>query len=382
MYGEQPSLVEHDALYRGEYAASANTGRGGMRGMGAATYNIAQTSANYDPNGPEYKHYLQLTDAEEALIDYAANHCGKVIVILNTSNAMEVYDLREDARINGILLMGRGGDTGHFAVGEILAGLVNPSGRLVDEWNTDFTADPTWNNYAWNSQTGSQNIYYNGEYGVTVTEYTGNGNYDDYLERGETTTAYGSHNQNAYYGTDYEEDIYLGYAYWETLYHALYQALLDNETVEYQGNGVKHVVTRVNAPGDTVEAQAAYAAQEWWKKNVTFAFGSGLSYTTFSLNIDAAAVTALGGALQSADDQPVAGFDITRDMTAANLSSSEGQPARVKTLLIPVEVTNTGDKAGKEVVEIYVSAPYDAETAKLEKSFVTLAGFGKNFGFG
>lgn len=377
VYGEQKSLVEHDALYHGEYAASASTGRGGMMGMGSSSYNVAQTSANYAPNGAEYKHYLQLTDAEEALIDYAAKQCKKVVVVLNTSNAMEVYDLREDARVNGILLMGRGGDTGHFAVGEILAGLVNPSGRLVDEWNTDFTADPTWNNFAWNSQTGSQNIYYNGEYGVTLTEYNGNGNYDDYLERGDKATSYGSHNQNAYYGTDYEEDIYLGYAYWETMYAILYEALLENETVEYQGNGVKHVVSRADAPGETVAEKAAYAANEWWQKNVTFAFGYGLSYTNFALNIKANEITAYGGALKAADDKLVEGFNFATDMTAANLASADGQPARVKTLVVPVEVTNTGDKAGKEVVELYLTAPYDAENAKLEKSFVTLVGFGK-----
>ena len=377
MYGQQESLVQHDALYRGEYAASASSGRGGMM-MGGSSYDVAKTSANYDPNGPEYKHYLQLTDAEEALIDYAAAHCEKTIVVLNTSNAMEVYDLREDTRVNGILLMGRGGDTGHFAVGRILAGLVNPSGRLADEWNTDFTADPTWNNFAWNSQTGSQNIYYNGAYGVTVPEYTGNGNYDDYLERGDNPTSYGSHNQNAYYGTDYEEDIYLGYAYWETLYASLYQALLENETVEYQGNGVPHSVSRAGVPGNTAEEQAAAAANEWWKKNVAFAFGSGLSYTTFSLNIDPDAITAFGGALNAKDDKPVEGFSIASGMTAENLSSAENQPAAVKTLVIPVEVTNTGDRAGKEVVEIYVTAPYDTENAKLQKSFVTLAGFGKS----
>ena len=197
MYGEQPSKYEHDALYTGEVVAAAqSSGRGGGPMGSAASYQVAGTSAHYDENGAEYKHYLQLTDAEEALIDYVAKNCEKVIVVLNTSNAMECYDLHEDERVNGILLMGRGGETGHFAVGTILAGLTNPSGRLVDEWNTDFTADPTWNNFAWNAQTGSQNIYYVDEYGTSVTAYNSNGNYDDYLERGDTTITYGSHNQN------------------------------------------------------------------------------------------------------------------------------------------------------------------------------------------
>lgn len=378
MYGAQESKYSHDALYTGEVAEPAQTGsRGGGMGSSSA-YEVAETSANYDKAGTEYKHYLMLTDAEEALIDYVAANCKKVIVVLNTSNAMECYDLREDARVNGILLMGRGGETGHYAVGEILAGLVNPSGRLVDEWNTDFTADPTWNNYSYNAQTGSQNMYYVGEWGTGVLSYSGNGNYDDYLERDGSMVTYGSHNQNAYYGTDYEEDIYLGYAYWETLYASLYEALLANETVTYQGNGVTHTVTRSDAPGETVAEKAAYAANEWWSKNVTFAFGSGLSYTTFSLNIDASAITAYGGALKSDDDTLVEGFNFATDMTAENLSSSDRQPARVKTLVIPVTVTNTGDRAGKEVVELYVTAPYNTDTAKLQKSFVTLSAFAKS----
>lgn len=379
MYGEQESMYENDALYTGEYVASSSGGGGGMGGppgMGSTSYDVAKTSENYDKEGTAYKHYLQLTDSEEELIDYVADRCEKVIVVLNTSNAMECYNLREDDRINGILLMGRGGETGHLAVGEILAGLVNPSGKLVDEWNTDFTADPTWNNYAWNDQTGSQNMYYNGTYGTGMTEYTGNGDYDDYLTRGSTSISYGSHNQSGYYGTDYEEDIYLGYAYWETLYYEIYNALLTSESVTYQGNGVEKTVSRAGYGGSTEEAAAA-AANDWWEKNVTFAFGYGLSYTSFSFDIDEENIYATGGALESEDEKIVEDFDIATDMTKANLDSSEGVAAKVKTLFIPVTVTNTGDVAGKEVVEIYVTAPYNSESAKLEKSFVTLVGYGK-----
>lgn len=398
MYGAQESKYENDALYKGTYAASSSSGGGGMGGpgMGGSTHNVAETSANYDAeNGKTYKHYLQLTDSEEELIDFVAGKCKKVIVVLNTSNAMECYNLREDERVNGILLMGRGGDNGHMAVGEILSGLVNPSGKLVDEWNTDFTADPTWNNYGWNEQTGSQNMYYNGVYGTGVYEYKGNGDYDDHLTRaveGETydsvqfgggvvkkeaqPVTYGTHNQNAYYGTDYEEDIYLGYNYWETLYESIYNGLLTNETVTYQGNGKTHTVTRKGISGEVAKA-AAQAADEWWKKNVTFAFGYGLSYTTFSYNINAADITATGGALKASDEKVVKNFDITTDMTKANLESSNGAPAKVKTLFIPVTVTNTGSVAGKEAVQIYVTAPYNATSAKLQKSFVTLVGFGK-----
>lgn len=377
MYGQTESMYENDALYTGEYVASSSGGGGGMGGppgMGSVSYDIAATSANYDKDGTEYKHYLQLTDSEESLIDYVAGRCDKVIVVLNTSNAMECYNLREDDRVNGILLMGRGGDTGHMAVGEILAGLVNPSGKLVDEWNTDFTADPTWNNYAWNDQTGSQNMYYNGTYGKGMAEYTGNGDYDDHLTRGSTEITYGSHNQSGYYGTDYEEDIYLGYAYWETLYYEIYNALLTSDSVTYQGNGVKHTVTR--GAGNAQEA-AAKAANEWWEKNVTFAFGYGLSYTSFSFEIEEDSIIATGGALKAENETKVKDFDLGTSMTKENLDSSDGQPAKIKTLFIPVTVTNTGSVSGKEVVEIYVTAPYNETNAKLEKSFVTLVGYGK-----
>lgn len=54
-----------------------------------------------------------------------------------------------------------------------------------------------------------------------------------------------------FHGIDYEEGIYLGYKYYETYYHDMYQIDAD-------------------------------AAQQWWEENVTYAFGYGLSYTTFS----------------------------------------------------------------------------------------------------
>jgi len=387
-YLGEDSGYTHEALYKGSYAASSGSSSqqmGGPPGMGGSSYDIATTSENYNTaTGTEYKHYLELTESEEDLISYVKDHCKKIIVVLNTSNAMECYNLREDPDINGILLMGRGGENGYLAVGEILAGLVNPSGKLVDEWNTDFTADPTWNNYGYNVQTGSENAYYYGTYGTTLTTYGGNGDYDDYLTRtakdGSTVTTsqtvYGTHNASWYYGTDYEEDIYLGYAYWETKYYEIYQALLKNASVTYVTNGGTRTINRATTEA-SVEANAAKAANEWWEKNVTFAFGSGLSYTSFSFNIDQTKIYATGGALESEDEQVVADFDISTDMTKENLESSEGKAAKVKTLYIPVTVTNTGKVAGKETVEIYITAPY-GDDAKLEKSFVTLSGYAKS----
>lgn len=342
-YGDEDQGWEHDALYRAEGYADKVAGR----------------SAAYDAEGNEYKHYLQLTDSEEGLIKYVEGIFKKVVVVLNTANAMEIYNLREDDKVNGILLMGRPGETGHYAVGEILAGTVNPSGRLVDEWNTDFTADPTWNNFGYGDQAGSQNMYYYGAYGTSVKEYNSAGTVRDGKD-----IVYGSHNQSGYYGVDYEEDIYLGYNYWETKYYEIYQALCENGTVTVQGNGKATTLDAANA------VEAARVANEWYSKNVAYSFGYGLSYSSFSLNI-VDGIYATGGK----DKTTKVTGSLSELMTVANLESKVGSPAKVKTLYIPVEVKNTGKFSGKEVVEIYVTAPF---TGKLEKSFDTLSGYAKS----
>ena len=105
------------------------------------------------------------------------------------------------------------------------------------------------------------------------------------------------------------------------------------------------------------------AAQAWFADMVTYPFGYGLSFTSFSMNAgelytDAALTKALG------------------DTVDASLFASEaGSPAQVKTLYLPVTVTNTGDTAGKEVAQVYVTAPYIQ--GGIEKSAVVLAGFAK-----
>lgn len=343
-YGGEEQGWEHDALYRaGEYSDS-----------------VAGRSAAYDEEGDEYKHYLQLTDSEEGLIKYVEGIFKKVVVVLNTANAMEVYNLREDDQVNSILLMGRPGETGHYAVGEILAGTINPSGKLVDEWNTDFTADPTWNNFGYGDQAGSQNIYYYGSAGTNVKAYDNNAE-----NRTGSDVTYGTHNQSGYYGVDYEEDIYLGYNYWETKYYEIYKALCENGSVTVKGNGKTKTLTATN------KEQAAQVANEWYDENVAYSFGYGLSYSSFSLNIKEDDIYATGGK----DNAKKVEGSLDKLMTIENLKSSVGSVAKVKTLYIPVEVTNTGNFSGKEVVEIYVTAPY---TGTLEKSFVTLTGYAKS----
>ena len=310
-----------DNLYGGEEAAFTH--------KALATGAWEDGTFVYDAESDtEYKHYQQLTDSEEALLKYVESKFDKVIVVLNTANAMEMYNLEQDEHINAILLMQRPGETGHVAVGEILSGAVNPSGRLVDDWAVDFTADPVWYNFGNNSQTGSSNIYRN--------------------EAGEPTGAgQTGPSDPGYYFVDYEEDIYSGYKYYETYYY---------ET--YLGN------TAASAPEGASEEERIAAANAWWSGNMLYPFGYGLSYTDFSLNIagvytDAACTNALGDTVDS-----------------AIFASDVGKIAQVEKLYIPVVVKNEGDVTGKEVVEIYVTAPY--KQGGVEKAHVVLAGFGKS----
>lgn len=121
---------------------------------------------------------------------------------------------------------------------------------------------------------------------------------------------------------DYEEGIYVGYKYYET------------RAKEYKG--------AIAAIGETAEADG----EAWYKKAVVFPFGYGNSYTTFTQAIDGTKPSSL-----------------TLD-TKGN-----------GTLEVSVKVTNTGDKAGKEAVQIYATAPYTS--GGIEKAYVSLVGFAK-----
>ena len=210
-------------------------------------------------------HYLELTQDEKDLLALVKEQdFAKVVVLLNTSNAMETGFLEEDG-IDAALWIGAPGATGMNAVGQVLSGEVAPSGRLTDTWAYDLTSSPAY----WNS---------------SVFTYTN-------LE-------------NRHY-FEYAEGIYVGYRYYETRW-------IDNAT----------------GACDETAYQAA----------VQYPFGYGLSYTTFAQSI----------------------ADYTADDT---------------TIQMEVEVTNTGAVAGKDVVQVYYTAPYTV--GGVEKSHVVLAGFAK-----
>lgn len=246
-------------------------------------------SVHSDPvDSPEDigRHYLELTATEEKLLSYVGEKFDKVIVLVNSGNAMELSFLeQEEYGIDACLWIGNPGQDGLYAVGDILNGTVNPSGRTVDTYAYNPLGAPAVANF---------------------------GNLQMENADGAIHTAYAV----------YQEGIYVGYKYYETRYE---------DTVLNQGNASANV--GVTADG----------ADTWnYADEVQFPFGYGLSYTTF--------------------EQELVGSDY-----------KDGQ------FTFDVKVTNTGDKAGKEVVQLYLQSSYTEydKTNGVEKASVALCGFAK-----
>ena len=285
-----------------------------------------------DESGHKYRHELQLTNSEQKLVKYVEGKGFRNIVfVINCSASFEITNLMKDENINGILWISRPGEEGTRAIPEILSGRVNPSGKTVDVWAADFSADPTWKNFGDNAHQGVYPYYL----------------YPD----GTSTKDLLSTRYDGLHGVDYEEDIYLGYKYYETYYHDI------NE-------GLQAI------PAGYGENRAA-AAEAWYKDHVIAPFGYGLSYTSFSLNIKGAYVDeACSVSFASAMANPA---DFASSIDAEGVKTTQ----KYEDVFVKVEVENTGDYAGKEVVELYVEAPYDPASNSIEKPSVRLVGFEK-----
>lgn len=231
---------------------------------------------------------LQLTAGEKDIIKLAKENFSKVIVLLNTNSAMEVKELKDDNDIDAILWIGHLGNYGSLGLADVLCGRVSPSGGLYDIYATQNLSAPAMMNM------GTYAFANAGTLDVT--------NSNNYLME--------------------VEGIYVGYRYYETRYF---------DTVYAQGNADSNV--------------GAYASQGGWNYNdeVTYGFGYGNTYTTFT--------------------QEIVG---TPKLTAT---------AHEMYMDFDVKVTNTGNYAAKSIVQIYGQAPYIK--GGVEKSAIQLLAFDK-----
>ena len=239
---------------------------------------------NYSDNGTTQS-MLALTKNERDLLDMVKQYKDngtfkKTIVLINSANVMEV-DWLDDYSIDACMWIGGPGTgSGIYGVADLLTGTANPSGKLVDTFSASSLSAPAMQNYV---------------------------------------TAQNGYNDNLIYA----EGIYVGYKYYETRYE---------DCVLGQGNASS--------------SAGVYASQggSWnYADEVTYPFGYGLSYTTFTQTLD----------------------KVT--------DNGDG------TLTATVTVTNTGDVDGRSVVELYAQTPYGnyEKTNNVEKSAIQLVAFDK-----
>ena len=238
------------------------------------------SKAAYDNNSDEYddfpegEHYLQLSQTERDMVDMVCSNFNNVIVIYNGANQFELGFADEYPQIKSVVWCPGTGNVGFNALGKVFSGEVNPSGKTPDTFVYDMTTAPWWNN-------------------AEKTEYT---NLADMAVEGMNA---GTAQVYAPAFTNYVEDIYVGYKYYET---AAQEGAID------------------------------------YDKTVQYPFGYGLSYTEF-------------------------------EQKMGELEEKDGQ------ISVDVEVTNTGDEAGKDVVEVYYNPPYT--NGGIEKSSANLIEFEK-----
>ncbi|MDD4688723.1 MAG: glycoside hydrolase family 3 C-terminal domain-containing protein [Eubacteriales bacterium] len=183
----------------------------------------------YDRKGEEYDGDFYLSREEEKMVKTVSANFGNVIVVLDVGGMVDTSWFKDNDKISSVLLAWQAGIEGGLAIADILCGDAVPSGKLVDTFADSFDAYPSSANF---------------------------NESEDYV--------------------DYNDDIYVGYRYFETIPDA--------------------------------------------KDRVCYPFGFGLSYTTFDIS------------------------NIT--------FTQNGDDVTVK-----ATVTNTGDYKGKEVVQVYYSAP-------------------------
>lgn len=154
------------------------------------------TNTAYSPNGnydefEKGEHYLELSKTEEQLVEKVCTNFDKVVVIVNANNPMELGWVNDYEQIGAVILAPGGGSTGFSALGKILSGEVNPSGKTVDIYPADFTKSPNFHNI-------------------------GAFNYNNVSDISEQIAAVDSGFEGAMSFVNYVEGIYVGYRYYET----------------------------------------------------------------------------------------------------------------------------------------------------------------------
>lgn len=161
-------------------------------------------SSDYVDNSSDYEdftegmHFLELSNSERDMVEMVCNNFDNVVVVYNGSNTFELGFVNEYEQIKGCVWCAGPGQNGFNALGKMLKGEVNPSGKTTDLFAADFTQAPYYNNIG--------RFKYD-----NMTDYTGDSWGD------ETSPTF----------VNYVEGIYVGYRFYET---AAEEGLIDYDS--------------------------------------------------------------------------------------------------------------------------------------------------------
>jgi len=286
------------------------------RGAGEGnTYHPTADARDYLGNGTD-RNALQLSNDELGIIELAKETCGKVVVLINSGNNLELAPIAKGGahEVDGIAYIGCPNDYQLVGVVDVLSGKVNANGHLADTFVLDnLKSNPASQNIGFGLFADKEIVAANKE-GST---------YDDPRWLGKTieTGVYSSFGSKDSYSSDSyvveAEGIYVGYKYFETRYY----------------DSIANPSYKANAIAGSTDGQA------WsYDKEVIYSFGHGLSYLPYEQNITKLNV-----------DKTTEG-----DVTAT------------------VAIKNKGDKAGLFTAQLYAQQPYTSYDREnlVEKSAV------------
>ena len=260
----------------------------------------------YTDNSEDYRdwnegdHYLQLNNTEKDMVRLVCDNFENVVVVYNGAYAFELGFVEEYDSIKGLIWAPGPGNVGFTALGEILNGSVNPSGRTNDTFVYDMKTTPYWHNAEKRDYTNMLHMMVEGMNAGVPTNYA-----PSFI--------------------NYVENIYVGYKFYETAY---------TEALRY----AEEQASAKSAEDDKEEETTAAPFFFDYDSTVQYPFGYGLSYTTFTQEMS-----------EIREDGTTLSFDVT--------------------------VTNTGDTAGKDVVEVYFNPPYT--NGGIEKASANLVRYEK-----
>ncbi len=304
----EPKISEYQSAYNDakNFSDTALIVFGRYAGEGNDLAKTSRKLSKYNGGVDETRTTLDFSTEEQALVEQVAQDFKNVIVIINSTNVMNLEYVESIPGVDACLVVGTPGCVGARAIKKVLWGEAVPSGHLADTYAYDFKTLPNYFNSGYDY------------FGVYTGSGARNGAYAACSYRSAKSAYRGR--ENADY-VDYDDGIYVGYRWYETADAEGFWNNVNNS----HGTGYDGVVQ--------------------------YPFGYGLSYVS---NFE---------------------WELVNDKCSPASGSAINENTEIE---LTVKVTNRDAiYSGKDVVQVYLTAPYDPVNAPIEKSYVSLVGFAK-----